>query len=46
MALQLADLIKYNKEQLKVMRNEVFARYVYAFLRNERMRRYFTKKEE
>ncbi len=43
--LKPADLSKYTKEQLALMRNEVFARYGYAFSRNEQMRRYFTKKE-
>lgn len=43
--LKPADLIKYNKEQLTLMRNEVFARYGYAFSRNKQMRRYFAKKE-
>lgn len=43
--LKPADLVRYDKEQLALMRNEIFARYGYAFSRNEKMRRYFTKKE-
>lgn len=43
--LKPAELTKYNEGQLALMRNEVFARYGYAFSKNEQMRLYFTKKE-
>lgn len=43
--LKTAELSKYNKEQLLLMRNEVYARYGYTFLKNEKLRLYFTKKE-
>jgi len=43
--LKPAELARYNKEQLTFMRNEVFARYGYAFSKNEKLRLYFTKKE-
>jgi hypothetical protein len=43
--LKPAELARYDKEQLALMRNEVFARYGYAFLKNEQMRLYFTNKE-
>ncbi|WP_369810684.1 YARHG domain-containing protein [Hymenobacter cheonanensis] len=43
--LKPAELTRYTQEQLALMRNEVFARYGYAFSKNEKMRRHFTKKE-
>jgi hypothetical protein len=43
--LKPADLIGYTKDQLTLMRNEVFARYGYTFSKNEKLRLYFTKKE-
>lgn len=32
-------------DKLALMRNEVYARYGYTFSKNEKLRRYFTKKE-
>lgn len=43
--LKPEELTRYSKEQLALMRNEVFARYGYAFSKSEKMRLYFTKKE-
>lgn len=43
--LKPAELARYSKEQLALMRNEVFARYGYAFSKNEKMRLYFKKQE-
>jgi len=43
--LKPTELTRYNKEQLALMRNEVFARYGYAFSKNEKLRLYFTQKE-
>lgn len=43
--LKPTELAKYNKEQLLLMRNEVYARYRYTFSKNEKLRLYFTKKE-
>jgi len=43
--LKPAGLSKYNKQHLLLMRNEVYARYGYAFSKNEKLRLYFTKKE-
>ncbi len=43
--LKPGELVGYTKEQLAIMRNEVFARYGYAFSKNEKLRLYFTKKE-
>jgi hypothetical protein len=43
--LKPADLIGYTKDQLTLMRNEVFARYGHTFSKNEKLRLYFTKKE-
>jgi len=43
--LEPAELAKYNKEQLLLMCNEVYARYGYSFSKNEKLRLYFTKKE-
>lgn len=43
--LKSAELTSCSKEQLGLMRNEVFARYGYAFSQNERMRAYFKKQE-
>ena len=43
--LKPAELAKYNKENLLLMQNDVYARYGYAFSKNEKLRLYFTKKE-
>ena len=43
--LKPAALAGYTKEQLTLVRNEVFARYGYPFSKNDKLRRYFTKKE-
>jgi hypothetical protein len=43
--LKPVELAKYNKEQLLLMRNEVYARHGYALSKNEKLRPYFTKKE-
>lgn len=43
--LKTAELTPYSGEQLALMRNEIFARYGYAFLKNEKLRLYFKKQE-
>jgi hypothetical protein len=43
--LKLTDLIRYVKDQVTLMRNEVFARYGHTFSKNKKLRLYFTKKE-
>ncbi|WP_151089242.1 YARHG domain-containing protein [Hymenobacter baengnokdamensis] len=43
--LKPAELTQYSKAQLALMRNEVFARYGYAFSKNEKLRLYFRKQE-
>lgn len=45
MILKPVELAQYSKEQLALVRNEVFSQYKYFFSRNEKMRLYFTKKE-
>ncbi|QKG53190.1 YARHG domain-containing protein [Hymenobacter sp. BRD67] len=43
--LKPTELSQYSKEELALMRNEVFARYGYAFSKNEKLRLYFKKQE-
>lgn len=42
--ISIANLKKMNKEELKIMRNEIFARYHYLF-KTKKMSNYFNKQE-
>ena len=43
--LKATEFVRYNKEQLALMRNEIYARYGHTFSKDEKLLLYFTKKE-